>query len=78
MTNNGSNRDTQVGGDHYARMKIQPAEYNHINKIGFLEGSAIKYLSRWNNKGGIEDLRKAIHCIEILIELEEECADGPY
>lgn len=60
----------QVGGNHYKDMAIQPAEYIHANGIGFLEGNAIKYLSRWQHKGGIDDLKKAKHCIELLIELE--------
>jgi len=62
----------QVGGNHYKGLKIQPAEYNHKNKIPFMEGSAIKYLTRWRDKGGIEDLKKAKHFIEMLIEFEEE------
>ena len=62
--------DVQVGGDHYRDMKIQPAEFIHANGIGWLEGTAIEYLSRWRKKGGIRDLEKARHAIEILIELE--------
>lgn len=62
--------DSQVGGDHYKSMKIQPAEYIHANCIPFLEGNAIKYLSRWRAKNGVADLQKARHCIELLIELE--------
>lgn len=61
----------QVGGDHYKKMKIQPAEYNHANNIGFLEGEAISYISRWKDKNGIPDIQKAIHVLEILIQLEE-------
>lgn len=61
----------QVGGDHYKAMKIQPAEYIHANNIGFLEGNAIKYVSRWKAKNGKADLLKAIHCIQLLLELEE-------
>lgn len=63
--------DRQVGGDHYKKMKIQPAEYNHANNIGFLEGEAISYISRWKDKNGIPDIQKAIHVLEILIQLEE-------
>lgn len=62
--------DTQVSGSHYKDMVIQPVEYIHQNGIGFIEGAAIKYLSRWKNKNGIEDLKKAIHMIELLIEME--------
>lgn len=61
---------TQVGGTHYSKMVIQPAEYIHKNKIGFMEGSVIKYVSRWRDKGGVEDLRKARHFVDLLIEME--------
>jgi len=62
--------DSQVGGDHYSKLKIQPVQYIHANGIGFLEGNAIKYLTRWRDKGGIDDLKKARHFIDLLIELE--------
>ena len=60
----------QVGGDHYKNMAIQPVKYIHANGIPFIEGCVIKYISRWRSVGGIQDLRKAIHFIELLIELE--------
>jgi hypothetical protein len=60
----------QEGGDHYKKMKIQPIEYIHANGIPFAEGCAIKYLTRWRDKGGVEDLKKARHFIDLLIELE--------
>jgi len=60
----------QEGGDHYKKLKIQPIEYIHANGIPFAEGSAIKYLTRWRDKGGIKDLEKARHFINLLIELE--------
>jgi hypothetical protein len=63
---------TQIGGNHYKTMKIQPVEYIHANKIGFFEGCAITYLSRWHIKGGIQDLEKAKHMIELLIELDKQ------
>ena len=63
-------RKVQVGGNHYREMKIQPVEYILANDIGFCEGCAIKYLSRWKSKGGVEDLRKARHFIDLLIEAE--------
>lgn len=62
--------DTQEGGTHYKDLKIQPIDYIHRNGIGFAEGCAIKYLTRWRAKGGIEDLKKARHFIDLLIELE--------
>jgi hypothetical protein len=60
----------QVGGNHYKGFAIQPAEFCHKNKIGYLEATAIKYLCRWRDKNGIEDLDKAIHFIEMLKEFE--------
>lgn len=60
----------QEGGGHYKDLKIQPIEYIHANNIPFAEGCAIKYLTRWRAKGGIEDLKKARHFIDLLIELE--------
>jgi hypothetical protein len=53
-------------------MAIQPAEYIMRNGIKFAEGCVIKYVSRWRDKGGVEDLRKAIHFLEMLIEYEDE------
>lgn len=60
----------QVGGNHYKEFKIQPAEFCFINNIPYLEATAIKYLCRWRKKGGIQDLDKAIHFIELLKEFE--------
>lgn len=62
----------QVGGDHYKGMAIQPAQYIHANGIGYLEGNVIKYVSRWQKKGGLEDLRKARHYIDLLLEYNGE------
>lgn len=62
--------DRQHGGNHYNNKAIQPWDFILANKIGFLEGTAIKYLTRWREKNGILDLQKAIHFIEKLIESE--------
>lgn len=62
---------TQEGGDHYKKLRIQPVEYIHANAIPFAEGSVIKYVTRWRDKNGIADLKKARHFIDLLIELEE-------
>ena len=62
--------EEQVGGGHYKDMAIQPVEYIHRNKLGFVEGCVIKYVSRWRQKGGVEDLKKARHFLDLLIELE--------
>ena len=62
--------DTQVSGGHYKSLAIQPIQYIHANGIPFAEGSVIKYVTRWRSKGGIADLEKAKHFLELLIELE--------
>lgn len=62
--------EVQVAGDHYKKQAIQPVQYIHANGIGFFEGNVIKYVTRWRDKGGIADLEKAKHYIEMLIELE--------
>jgi hypothetical protein len=62
--------DVQVAGSHYKKHGIQPVEYIHTNKIGYFEGNVIKYVTRWRDKGGIADLEKAKHYIDLLIELE--------
>jgi hypothetical protein len=58
----------QVGGSHYKTMKIQPSKFINENKLLFAEGNAIKYICRHNLKGKKEDLLKAIHYIEMIIE----------
>lgn len=63
--------EKQVGGQHYKGKAIQPWDYIVSNDLGFLDGTAVKYLTRWREKGGVEDLKKAIHFIEKLIEVEE-------
>lgn len=62
--------DTQIGGSHYKSMAIQPLEYSLANDLGPCEANVVKYVSRWKAKGGIEDLRKARHYIEVLIDWE--------
>ena len=69
--------DVQHGGDHYKTKAIQPWDFIISNNIGFLEGNAIKYLCRWRDKGGIQDLEKARHYIDKLIEVERAKAEGP-
>lgn len=61
---------SQVGGDHYKKMKIQPVEFIHANGIPFIEGCIIKYAARWRDKGGVKDLEKIKHFTDLLIELE--------
>ena len=61
----------QVGGSHYKDKGIQPIIYIHANELGFCEGNVVKYVTRWRSKNGIADLKKAIHYLELLIELNE-------
>lgn len=65
--------DKQVGGSHY-QLPIQPIEYILANGLGYCEANVVKYVSRWRNKGGVQDLKKAIHYLEMLIEQEEKDA----
>jgi hypothetical protein len=62
--------ESQVGGSHYKDMAIQPVEYIEKNRLSYLEGCVVKYVSRHRQKGKDQDLRKAIHCLELLLELE--------
>jgi hypothetical protein len=61
----------QVGGSHYRDKGIQPIIYIHANNLGFCEGNVVKYVTRWRDKNGVADLKKAIHYLELLIELNE-------
>ena len=60
--------ETQIGGNHYKSMVIQPSEFITKNKIGWCEGNAIKYICRHSLKGGEKDLDKAIHFLQLLKE----------
>ena len=63
--------DTQVGGDHYKKYKIQPMDYSMQNGLNPLQHSVVKYTTRYPDKGKpVEDLRKARHCIDMLIDIE--------
>jgi hypothetical protein len=62
--------DVQVGGDHYKDFEIMPIEYISKNKLDFLEGNIIKYISRHRNKNGAEDIIKIIHYAHLILELE--------
>ena len=61
--------DMQVGGSHYKDKAIQPWDYIIANDLGYLEGNVVKYVSRWKNKNGIEDLKKAQHYLAKLLEV---------
>ena len=64
--------EEQVGGDHYKNKAIQPWDYIASNNLGYLEGCVIKYVSRYKEKGGIQDLQKAAHYLQKLMEVESE------
>ena len=60
--------EKQVGGKHYKNMKIQPAHFINENKLLFAEGNAIKYICRHSAKGKEQDIKKAIHYLEMILE----------
>jgi hypothetical protein len=64
--------EQQVGGAHYAVKAIQPWDYIIANDLGYLEGNIVKYVSRWKDKGGVQDLKKAQHYLQKLIEVTEK------
>lgn len=66
--------DIQVGGDHYKKLPIQPMEYSMKNKLDACQHTAIKYITRFRDKGGVADLEKAKHVIDMLIEFERGAA----
>ena len=61
----------QIGGSHYKDMKIQPLDFIIQNEIPYMEGNIIKYVSRYKAKNGLQDLEKAMHYLEILIDNEK-------
>ena len=63
---------SQVGGDHYKKLAIQPAEYCQRNQLNFCESCVVKYVTRHREKNGKEDIQKAIHFLNLLIEFEYE------
>lgn len=62
--------DSQVGGDHYKNLAIQPIEFTHKNKLDFLQGNIIKYTTRHKNKNGLEDIKKIIHYAKLIAKLD--------
>lgn len=63
--------EKQVGGNHYKGFVVQPVEFIYKNNIPFMEGNIIKYVCRHREKNGIQDLQKARHYLDMLIELEK-------
>lgn len=76
MTDKASSR--QVGGDHYRSLPIQPGEFIRANGIGWYEGNAIKYICRHKQKGETQDIRKAIHYLELILEEYDNDAVNAY
>lgn len=68
--------DNQVGGSHYTNLAIQPMEYSMANNLDACQHTAIKYITRFRDKDGIKDLEKAIHVIQMLIEIEQRKNEG--
>lgn len=66
----------QIGGSHYKNDEIQIWDFIIVNGIPYMEGNIIKYVARWRAKGGIEDLKKARHYMDKLIEVETENEKG--
>lgn len=64
--------DTQVGGNHYTKMKIQPFQYSMANGLDPMQHTIVKYVSRFRDKNGIQDLEKAKQTIDLLIAYEKE------
>ncbi len=62
--------DVQIGGGHYKDFAIQPVEFITRNCLSFLEGSVVKRVCRHGSKDGAEDIRKAIHELELILQLE--------
>jgi len=69
--------DVQIGGDHYKSMAIQPMEYSMANKLDACQHTIIKYVTRFREKGGVQDLEKAKHCIDLLIHFERQATSLP-
>jgi len=75
QTNFDDPKNRQVGGDHYKSMPIQVVHFCHANGIPFIEGNVIKYVCRYTKKGGMEDLQKAKHYIELLMDAADQSPD---
>ena len=61
--------ERQIGGNHYKQFKIQPIEFITKNKLSFIQGCIIKYICRFENKNGIEDLEKIKHYCDLQIQM---------
>ena len=66
------NSTKQIGGTHYSSLAIQPVDYVMDNNPDYLQGNVIKYITRYKYKNGLEDLRKAKHYINMMMDREKE------
>ena len=62
--------ETQIGGSHYKDLPIQPAFFCQVNKLNWCEANVIKYVCRHHSKNGAQDIKKAIHYLQLLLEWE--------
>jgi len=67
---------TQAGGNHYKIMGIQPVEYIQANNLDYFEGNVVKYVTRHKNKGKEQDIKKAIHYLQLILELQYKETKG--
>jgi hypothetical protein len=65
----------QIGGIHYKKCKIEPWDYAVANELDFFQGSIVKYVTRWRDKSGVEDLKKALHFLEKYIDVNSKRTD---
>lgn len=72
MTKTNTSEAVQIGGDHYKKLAIQPMRYSMLNNLDPCQHTIIKYVTRFRDKGGIQDLEKAKHVIDMLIEFEKD------
>jgi len=66
--------DNQIGGSHYTSKRVQPwtameAWMSEEAFKGYIWGNVIKYIARWEDKGGVEDLKKCRHYLDKLIDI---------
>lgn len=71
-----SAKENQIGGNHYKAYEIQPVEFCQLNKLNYCESNIIKYVTRHKSKNGEEDLLKAKHYLELLLEIEYKNKDA--
>jgi hypothetical protein len=66
-------QERQVGGNHYKSFRIQPYEFISKNNLSFFQGNVVKYVCRYKDKNGIEDLKKIIHYCELeILKLKDD------